>query len=126
MKAKEARKYMGQMMKGVRRSKYGVRLDAAGKAARTVDGILFDSLREARRWVVLRQLERTGEIHELTRQPKFPLAVDGVHLGHYKADFSYRRDGQYICEDAKGVQTPLFRWKLKHLWAQYQIKVELV
>lgn len=110
----------------IKRSKYGVRLDAAGKAARTIDGILFDSLKEAKRWVVLRQLERMGEIHELTRQPKFPLAVEGVHLGHYKADFTYRRDGQYVVEDAKGVQTALFKWKIKHVRAQYGIEVEIV
>jgi len=110
----------------IRRSKYGVRLDAAGKAARTIDGVLFDSLKEAKRWVVLRQLERMGQIHELTRQPKFPLAVEGVHLGHYFADFSYRRDGQYVCEDCKGVMTALSKWKIKHVFAQYQIKVEIV
>lgn len=109
-----------------KRSKYGVRIDEAGKAARTIDGILFDSLKEAKHYVLLKQLERAGQIHELTLQPKFPLAVDGVHLGHYRADFSFRRDGEYIVRDVKGVQTPLFKWKLKHVWAQYQIRVEIV
>jgi hypothetical protein len=110
----------------VRRSKYGVRLDPAGKAARTVDGVLFDSMAEAKHYVLLKQLERTGEIHELTRQPKFPLSVDGVHLGNYRGDFSFRRNGEYIVRDVKGHMTPLSKWKIKHVWAQYQIRVEIV
>lgn len=125
IKAKDARKMVGAMMKGVKRSKYGVRHDIAGKQARTIDGIVFHSLKEANRWKQLKAMELAGVISELQRQPKFPLAVDGVHLGHYIADFSYRRDGQYVCEDAKGVQTPLFKWKIKHVWAQYQIKIEI-
>lgn len=110
----------------IKRSKYGVRLDAAGKAARTVDGVLFDSLKEAKHYVLLKQLERTGQIHELTRQPKFPLNVDGVCLGSYRADFSYRKDGQYIVSDCKGFMTPLSKWKIKHVYAQYQIEVQIV
>ena len=110
----------------IKRSKYGVRLDAVGKAARTIDGILFDSLKEAKHYVLLKQLERTGQIHELTRQPKFPLNVDGVCLGSYRADFSYRKDGQYIVADCKGFMTPLSKWKIKHVWAQYQIEVQII
>lgn len=126
IKAKEARKLVGAMMKGVKRSKYGVRHDLAGKQARTVDGIVFHSLKEANRWKQLKAMEAAGLIHELTRQPKFPLVVDGVHLGHYFADFTYRKDGEYRVEDVKGHITPLSKWKIKHVWAQYQIKVEIV
>ena len=110
----------------VRRSKYGVRLDAAGKAARTVDGVLFHSQREAKRFVLLRQWERLGQIHELQTQPKFPLSIEGVHLGHYVADFSYRRDGKYVVEDVKGHMTKFSAWKIAHTEAQYGITVEIV
>lgn len=117
----------------VKRSKYGVRQDAAGKAARTIDGTLFASLKEAKRYVLLRQLQRQGDISHLELQPKFPLFVisnDGnmtvTRLGEYRADFRYVRDGKTVIEDCKGVQTELFIWKKKHVEAEYGIKVELV
>jgi len=31
----------------------------------------------------------------------------------YKADFEYLEDGQTIIEDVKGVQTPVFKLKMK-------------
>ena len=38
-----------------------------------VDGILFDSAKEARRWAELKLLERAGEIKDLFRQMPFTL-----------------------------------------------------
>ena len=38
-----------------------------------VDGIVFDSLKEARRYGVLKALEKTGEISGLRRQVEFLL-----------------------------------------------------
>ncbi len=39
----------------------------------TVDGITFDSRKEARRYTELKLLERTGKITDLQRQVKFKL-----------------------------------------------------
>lgn len=39
----------------------------------TVDGMTFDSRKEYRRWCVLRQMERTGQITGLKRQTKYEL-----------------------------------------------------
>ena len=39
----------------------------------TVNGIVFDSRKEANRWCELQLLERTGKITELKRQVKFTL-----------------------------------------------------
>ena len=46
-------------------SKYGVDTSAAGKAARTLDGILFGSISEKNRYAVLKQNERAGIITDL-------------------------------------------------------------
>src|SRR5262245_35080016 len=88
----------------------------------TVDGITFDSKREAERYTMLKALERVGEISDLELQPRFPLHVRAVDapvsliIGEYIADFRYRRAGNVsIVEDAKGFKTPLYRWKKKHV-----------
>lgn len=83
-----------------------------------VDGIRFDSKLEAGRWQELKLQERAGEISGLRRQVDFPLDVLDSTLGCYRADFTYTRGGVYVIEDAKGVLTPLCRWKLKHMAAQ--------
>lgn len=85
-----------------------------------VNGIAFDSLLEARRWGQLETMERGGLISTLTRQQKYALKVGEVVLGYYVADFVYWLPGQTepTIEDAKGMVTPLCRWKLKHMAAQ--------
>lgn len=93
-----------------------------------VDGITFDSKRESRRWSELRLLERAGEITALERQVEYLLSVGGTPIGKIRPDFRYRRAGELVVEDVKSkpTMTPLFRWKTKHLWAQYGVKLELV
>jgi Protein of unknown function (DUF1064) len=90
-----------------------------------VDGIIFASRREARRWSVLRQLERAGEISGLRRQVSFPLhALGGAKVTSYRADFQYTdKTGAMVVEDAKGVVTELFRIKKKWLAAEYRIDI---
>jgi hypothetical protein len=65
-------------------------------------------------------MERAGEISGIVIQKRFPLMVRDVEIGEYVADFVYRLpiSGAIIIEDAKGVLTPLCRWKLKHMAAQ--------
>lgn len=94
----------------------------------TVDGIKFDSKREADRWLVLRDRERKGEIAKLERQVRIPLmGRDGPILtptgrqAVYVADFTYvdwALDGAKITEDAKGFETPEFKLKRAILKAQ--------
>jgi hypothetical protein len=79
-----------------------------------VDGIRFDSKREARRWAELRHLERAGEISDLRRQ--VPLILHGkddvlrTRAGRpmrITVDFSYVDNAKdlRIYEDAKGKPT---------------------
>ena len=90
-----------------------------------VEGIRFSSKREARRYCELIILQRAGKIRDLVLQPAFPLYVGADRLGEYRADFAYIEceTNRFVVEDAKGVRTPLYAWKVKHLKAQYGIDV---
>jgi hypothetical protein len=110
-------------MTPARRSKYRA-------VKETVDGITFDSKAEARRYGELRVLEKGGAIRDLRLQPEFTLCPwmtdhsDIVPLGKYRGDFAYEMpDGSVVVEDVKGFSTPLYRWKKKHVEAQYGITV---
>ena len=111
-----------------------VRLAAArskyGAVPLVVDGVRFASTREARRYGELRLLERAGQIWDLTLQPEFPLhaaAICGAEplelVGKYRGDFAYATKDGTIVEDAKGVRTPLYRWKRKHVEIEYGIRI---
>lgn len=91
-----------------------------------VDGIRFDSKIEATRWQSLRIQERLGEIHHLQHHVAFPLFVNTIHIGDYEADFVYfvglgLASDIRVIEDVKGMLTPMFRWKAKHMAAQGDI-----
>jgi hypothetical protein len=96
----------------------------------TVDGIRFDSKREAHRYGELKLLLRAHEIRDLKIHQEFPLAVTDETgelrvIGAYFADFTYiDRRGKPVVEDVKGVQTPLYRWKKKHVACQYGIDIQ--
>lgn len=96
---------------GMKRSKYG-------STSCELDGMRFDSKLERSRWVQLSAMQQLGEISELRHHVDYPLMVAGKRLGAYEADFVYMRQGVEVIEDAKGVLTPLCRWKLKHMEAQ--------
>lgn len=100
-----------------------------------VDGHRFDSRREARRYTQLRLLACAGAIADLELQPEFVLyapvlddegrILDVQRIGSYFGDFRYRdrRTGAVVVEDAKGVRTPLYRFKRKLVEAQYRIRI---
>lgn len=109
-----------------------------------IDGIRFASKAEARRYQELKMLEKAGEIDDLELQPSFPLhtasttgqfgeaikAAAGTRntlVGHYRGDFRYldRKRGRVV-EDVKGMDTPMSRWKRKHVALQYGVVVEIV
>ena len=90
-----------------------------------VDGIRFDSIREATRWQELNLLQRAGRISDLNRQVKYvliPAQKDGngkllEREVSYIADFVYTEKGKTVVEDAKGVRTKDFIIKRKlMLW----------
>ena len=111
-----------------RRSKYGVRLDAAGKAERTTNWITFASKREAERYRTLVMRQRAGEIGVLVLQPKFQLVVNGVLICRYVADFEYvdLKTMERVVEDAKGVRTREYMMKRKLMKACHGIDIREV
>lgn len=85
----------------------------------TVNGIMFDSRREADRYLVLKGMEEDGVIEDLRRQVRYELIpafdVDGRHYRpvFYVADFVYVEDGKEVVEDVKGMRTDVYRLKSK-------------
>lgn len=85
----------------------------------TVDGIEFDSAKEAKRYTRLRALEEEGKIQHLRLQVPFELLpsfeCDGVKYRgmKYIADFVYSRDGKQVVEDCKGMKTAEYKLKKK-------------
>lgn len=74
-----------------------------------IDGIKFDSKREAGRYQVLKLLEADGKIKNLELQPKYELIPkqEGERAVVYRADFRYVdvESGKVIVEDVKGMKT---------------------
>lgn len=105
-----------------------------GNVPVVVDGIRFDSMKEAARWGELRLLEKTGVISNLKRQVKIqlegrdgPIMTDsGKSVRTYVADFQYfdTRHGGWVIEDSKGFATKEFKIKKAILAAQgLEVKV---
>lgn len=85
-----------------------------------VDGITFDSEKESKRYLFLKQAQADGLISGLELQPKFELIppIKEIYIKHlktkdkvcertvqlpitYKGDFSYIKDGVRVIEDVK-------------------------
>jgi hypothetical protein len=89
-----------------------------------VDGITFDSRREALRYQELKLWEQTGEIQDLILQPSFELRVEGGKvIGKYFADFKYRHGMKVVIEDVKGVKTAVYKLKKRIVESVYGIKI---
>lgn len=85
-----------------------------GAQRMTVDGITFDSKKEARRYQELRLMERAGQIADLQRQVVIelegragPLLTRTGRQMRITVDFAYvdRKTGLTVFEDAKGLPT---------------------
>ena len=78
-----------------------------------LDGLKFDSQKEARRYAELKQLEKAGIIHDLRMQVAYELQPGFYdNEGHkqqaikYVADFCYlTKDGEEVIEDVKSPAT---------------------
>jgi len=88
-----------------------------------IDGIEFDSKKEAKRYAELKLMQRGKLIFNLEVQPKFKI-LDGLKIdGHrkmqdryYIADFMYvDKQANTVVEDVKGMKTAVYTLK-KHLF----------
>ncbi len=100
----------------------------------TIDGIRFDSQREASRWQQLKLLQKAGRISELERQVKYVLVpsqrdesgkVIEKQLA-YVADFRYKQGGRTVVEDSKGYRTAEYRIKRKLMLYIHGIRIQEV
>ena len=98
-----------------------------------VDGIEFDSKKEAKRYSELKLLERAGQIQELELQKPFVLIpaqkVNGKVVERackYIADFVYKENGKTVVEDTKGVKTKDYIIKRKLMLLVYNIQIKEV
>lgn len=126
-----------------------------GSKKTILDGIAFDSKKEANRWAELKILEKAGKIEDLRRQVKFVLIPAqyedstevyqrGVNKGKpkrgkllehecaYVADFVYRvvETDQTTVEDVKGCKMSkaydIFVIKRKLMLERYKIRIREV
>ena len=91
-----------------------------------LDGITFDSKKEAVHYAYLKSLEKRGIITDLKLQTKLDFKIDGKKIFTYKPDFEYNDEFGHHIVDVKGVQTPVFKLKKKLIEAQYKIKIEII
>ena len=98
---------------GKRRAKYN--------AKRTeYRGVMYDSKAEADFAAELDLRKRAGYICDWARQVPFYLFAHGQLIGKIILDFAaLEHSGSYEYFEVKGVETALYRWKLKHLKVQH-------
>lgn len=97
----------------------------------TIDGIVFDSKREAKRYTELKLLEKAGQIQGLELQKEYVLIPSQKINGRvaeravkYKADFVYTENGKTIVEDTKGMRTKDYIIKRKLMLYVHGVKIK--
>lgn len=107
-----------------------MRTNKCGNHKVVLDGIKFDSQKEAARYCGLRLLEKAGEIKNLEMQKKYILIPaireNGKLIEHgcaYIADFVYEdvSTGETVVEDVKGYRDPS-----SAVYAKFVIKRKLM
>jgi hypothetical protein len=90
-----------------------------------IDGIMFDSKKEASRYLTLKLLEQLGEITNLELQPKYEFKLNNTKICTYRADFRYKdKGGEVIVEDVKGYKTSMYRLKARLMLAFHGITIK--
>lgn len=103
-----------------------------------IDGILFDSKKEAKVYGELKLLKQSGEIKDFSRQQTFELIPSQYEIINgkkkcvekpvqYKADFVVEHlDGEKSVVDAKGMRTPIYVIKRKLMRYLHKINIKEV
>lgn len=102
-----------------KRSKYG-------NSKTEVDGIKFDSEKEANRYKELRLLLKAGEIGLFRMQVEYELNPGGTHSLKYVADFVYiiTATGETVVEDVKGFRTREYKKKRRLMKKVHRIVIK--
>lgn len=105
--------------KKAKKSKYG-------NKKTEVNGIVFDSIREANRYKELLLMQKAGLIGLIERQVSYELNEGGSHSLRYVCDFVYMdsRTGGKIYEDVKGMKTKVYLKKKRLMKKVHGIEVK--
>lgn len=107
------------------------------------DGLIFDSLKEKRRYCELQILQKQGVISDLRLQVPYellPAIYEDITIQlktktktkrklvqratTYVADFVYTRDGKEVVEDTKGFRTKEYELKKKMMRSLLGIEIQ--
>lgn len=92
-----------------------------------IDGIKFDSRKEAAYYTQLKIKKQCGQIKDFQRQVRFNFILNGVKIGYYKADFvEVLLDGSKQIIDVKSDFTrklPRYRKQKKLMLAFHNIHI---
>lgn len=98
-----------------------------GNRKKTVNGIEFDSGKEAARYIELQFMRKAGLITDLRVHPSYEIVVCGARVCRIVPDFEYRvvDDGELVVEDVKSepTMTRLYRLKKRLLKATLGIEI---
>lgn len=100
----------------------------------TINGIIFDSKLEAKRYTELLVMEKSGRISNLKLQPRFEIQPSFKKNGktyrkiEYIADFQYydNKENKIVIEDVKGMETDVFKLKKKlfeYKYNEYELQI---
>jgi hypothetical protein len=89
----------------------------------TVDGIRFDSKKEAKRYGELKLLQQAGSVVMFLMQTPFILPGNT----RYRVDFQvFWHDGRVTFEDTKGRETETFKLKKRQVEELYPVEIEVI
>ncbi len=99
-----------------------------GAKKKEIDGYVFDSQAEARRYEDLKLMEKHGDICKLEVHPKFTIEINDFKVCDVILDFCYydNKDHRTVWEDVKGKDTALSRLKRKLVRAAHGVEVEVI
>lgn len=101
-----------------------------GAKAVEIDGIKFQSKKEAEYYGILKIKKQTGQIADFRIKVKYDLVVNGIKIGRYTSDFDVvHLDGRIEVVDVKGgnaTKTEAYRLRKRLMWACHGIEVQEV
>lgn len=110
----------------MKRKQFNITRNKYSAKKTVIDGIKFDSKKEANRYLELKMLEKAKQITDLELQPAFELIPTQKYQGEtlrkvkYIADFQYKDlFGDVIVEDTKGFKTTEYIIKKKLFIQKY-------
>lgn len=122
--AMRARKTSPELMKALatlariapfKRHKYGV----SKPADRTYNGVLYASKAEMQDAQEFDMLVKAGRLHSVARQVPLPFMLNGKVIFTHYVDFRLQHnDGRVTFCERKGIETAIYRLKMKLLHAQ--------